>query len=168
VNSAEAAPIRPPRDATWTLAQRMAAERDAFGFYFSAHPIDAQRHLLAAHRVRSFAELADLPPTEGRSSATMAGLVEGARWRTSAKGRRYLMATISDSSGQYEATVFDDEPSVALENAAKTGACGLMTVELDRRPGEDAPRITVKKFQPLDNLAKRTRLLLTLHITDTS
>jgi len=167
-SSSSVAPIRLPRDARWTLAERMAAERDAFGFYFSAHPVDAQRHLLTAHKVRSFAELADLPSTEGRTSATMAGLVESARWRTSAKGRRYLMATISDASGQYEATVFDDEPSAALEIAAKTGACGLMTVELDRRPGEDAPRVTVKKFQPLDNLAKRTRLLMTLHVTDPS
>ena len=40
VNSAEAAPIRLPRDASWTQAQRMAAERDAFGFYFSAHPVE--------------------------------------------------------------------------------------------------------------------------------
>ena len=50
-------PIRLPRDARWTLAERMAAEREAFGFYFSAHPVDAQRHLLAAHNVRNFAEL---------------------------------------------------------------------------------------------------------------
>ena len=83
------APIRLPRDARWTLAERMAAERDAFGFYFSAHPVDAQRHLLAAHKVRSFAELAALPaPADGgRSSSMMAGLIEGARWRVSAKGR---------------------------------------------------------------------------------
>jgi DNA polymerase-3 subunit alpha len=166
--SSDVAPIRLPRDARWTLAERMAAERDAFGFYFSAHPVDAQRHLLAAHKVRNFAELSDLPLGEGRSTATMAGLIESARWRTSAKGRRYLMATISDASGQYEATVFDDEPSAALESAAKSGLCGLMTVELDRRPGEDTPRVTVKRFQPLESLAKRTRLLLTLRIADAS
>jgi DNA polymerase-3 subunit alpha len=162
------APIRLPRDARWTLAERMTAERDAFGFYFSAHPVDAQRHLLDAHKVRSFAELAATPaPVEGgRSSATMAGLVEGVRWRTSAKGRRYMMATISDASGQYEATAFDDEPSAALESAAKAGACGLMTVELDRRPGDDMPRVTVKKFQPLENLATKTRLRLLLTIVD--
>ena len=164
--SSGVAPIRLPRDARWTLAERMAAERDAFGFYFSAHPVDAQRHLLAAHKVKTFAQLAELPLGEGRSSATMAGLIEGARWRTSAKGRRYLMATISDASGQYEATVFDDEPSAALETAAKSGACGLLSVELDRRPGEDVPRVTVKKFQPLDNLAKRTRLTLNLRFAD--
>lgn len=165
-SSSGVAPIRLPRGASWTLAERMAAEREAFGFYFSAHPVDAQRHLLAAHKVRSFAELSDLPLGEGRSTATMAGLIEGARWRTSAKGRRYLMATISDASGQYEATVFDDEPSAALENAAKSGACGLLSVELDRRPGEDAPRVTIKKFQPLESLAKKTRLMLSLHIGD--
>ena len=60
VNSAEAAPIRLPREASWSLAQRMAAERDAFGFYFSAHPVDAAKHLLAAHKVKTFAELADV------------------------------------------------------------------------------------------------------------
>jgi len=160
------APIRLPRDARWTLAERMAAEREAFGFYFSAHPVDAQSHLLAAHKVRSFAELSGLPLAEGRSSATMAGLIESTRWRTSAKGRRYLMATISDASGQYEAMVFDDEPSSALEGAAKSGACGLLTVELDRRPGDETPRVTIKRFQPLDSLAKRSRLQLLLHLAD--
>ncbi len=161
------APIRLPTNVSWTIAERMAAERDAFGFYFSAHPVDTQRHLLAAHKVKSFADLAHVEmASEGRSSATMAGLVEDVRWRTSAKGRRYMMATISDASGQYVATVFDDEPSAELEQAAKSGTCGLMTVELDRRPGEEMPRVTVKRFQSLDGLARRTRLQLHLKVTE--
>jgi DNA polymerase-3 subunit alpha len=162
--------IRLPRNAAWTLAERMAAERDAFGFYFSAHPVDAQRHLLAAHRVKSFAELASLPaPADGgRSAAMMAGLVESTNWRTSAKGRRYMMATISDASGQYVATVFDAGPAADLETAAKAGTCGLMTVELDRRPGDEVPRVTVKHFQPIDSLAKKTRLQLDLTIRDSA
>jgi len=167
VNSAEAAPIRLPRDAEWTQAQRMAAERDAFGFYFSAHPVDAQRHLLAAHNVRTFAELAEIRIPEGeRASAAMAALVESVRWRTSARGRRYMVASVSDRSGQFEATVFDDEPSVALEAAAKAGGCGLLTVELDRRAGDDSPRVTIKRFQPLEALAQKTRLLLTVRADD--
>jgi DNA polymerase-3 subunit alpha len=168
--SSGVAPIRLPKDARWSLAERMAAEREAFGFYFSAHPVDAQRHLLAAHKVRSFAELAAMPgpPDGGRSSSMLAGLIEGARWRVSARGRRFLTATISDASGQYEATAFDEEPCADLEAAAKSSSCGLMTVELDRRPGDDTPRVTVKKFQPLDSLAKRSRLLLSIHIADVS
>ncbi len=166
-NSAEAAPIRLPRDASWTLAQRMAAEREAFGFYFSAHPVDASRHLLAAHKVKSFAEVAEMNVGEGeRIGANMAGLVEEARWRTSAKGRRYMMATLSDSSGQFVATAFDDEATAALESAAKAGQCGLLSVELDRRPGDETPRVTIKRFQPLSDLAKRIRLQLTVRAAD--
>ena len=169
VNSVESAPIRLPRDASWSLAQRMAAERDAFGFYFSAHPVDAQRHLLAAHKVKTFAELADIRMTEGeRAGATMAALIEGVRWRVSAKGRRYMIASLSDRSGQFEATVFDEEPSTALEAAAKSGACGLLTVELDRRAGDDTPRVTIKRFQPLDALARKTRLQMTVRLSDPS
>jgi DNA polymerase-3 subunit alpha len=146
----------------------MAAERDAFGFYFSAHPVDAARHLLAAHKVKAFAELADLRIAEGqRVGSTMAGLVEDARWRTSAKGRRYMMATLSDDSGQFVATAFDDEATAALEAAAKAGQCGLLSVELDRRAGDDAPRVTIKRFQPLTDLAKRTRLQMTVQVADT-
>jgi DNA polymerase-3 subunit alpha len=166
-NSAEAAPIRLPRDASWTIAQRMAAERDAFGFYFSAHPVDSSRHLLAAHKVKTFAEIAEMSVGEGeRVGATMAGLAEEARWRTSAKGRRYMMATLSDSSGQFIATAFDDDATAALEAAAKIGQCGLLSVELDRRAGDETPRVTIKRFQPLAELAKRTRLQMTVRVAD--
>jgi DNA polymerase-3 subunit alpha len=165
VNSAEAAPIRLPRDSEWTLAQRMAAERDAFGFYFSAHPVDAQKHLLAAHKVRTFAEISDLRIAEGeRLTATMASLVEDTRYRTSARGRRYMIAALSDSSGQFAATCFDDDPCEALEAAGRAQSCGLLTVELDRRAGDESPRVTIKRFQPLESLARRTRLEMTIRV----
>ena len=96
----------------------------------------------------------------------MAALIEETRWRTSARGRRYLMATLSDSSGQFVATAFDEEATAALEAAAKAGHCGLLTVELDRRVGDEAPRVTVKRVQPLGELAKRTRLQLTIRVRD--
>jgi DNA polymerase-3 subunit alpha len=169
VNSAEAAPIRLPRDASWTLAQRMAAEREAFGFYFSAHPVDAASHLLAAHKVKRFADIAEVRIAEGeRVSATMAALVEETRWRTSARGRRYMMATMSDSSGQFVATAFDEEATSALEAAAKAGQCGLLNVELDRRAGDETPRVTVKRVQPLAELARRTRLQMVVRVADAS
>jgi DNA polymerase-3 subunit alpha len=118
----------------------MAAERDAFGFYFFAHPIDASRHLLAAHKMKTFAELADIRIAEGeRVGSTMAGLVEETRWRTSAKGRRYMMATLSDNSGQFVVTAFDDEATTALEAASKAGQCGLLSVELTVGPATTRP-----------------------------
>ena len=139
-------PIRMPAAEVWTLAQSMTQEKEAFGFYFSAHPVDRYRHLLQAHGARSFADLSSLPaPADGgRSSAVMAALVEETRWRTSARGRRYLFATLSDASGQFVATVFDDLIAQQMEELARAGACALLQVELDRKPGEDTPRVTVR------------------------
>src|SRR4051794_2843050 len=160
-------PIRMPVAATWTLAQRMAAEKEAFGFYFSAHPVDRYRHLAEAHGARSFAAVAELPFVDGpRTPARMAGLVEEARWRTSARGRRYLMATISDASGQYVATVFDDEASARVEEAARSGACVLLDVELDRRAGEEAPRVTVRGLQMFEQISTRARLQLEVEVEE--
>jgi DNA polymerase III subunit alpha len=154
-------------NAEWSLAQRMAAERESFGFYFSAHPMQAHAHLLALHKVKAFGELGEIRIGEGeRVSVTMAGMVEDARWRTSAKGRRFLTATLSDASGQFQATAFEDEPIEALRSAAERGTCGLLTVELDRRAGDDTPRVAIKRFQPIESLAKRTRLQMSVSVKD--
>jgi DNA polymerase-3 subunit alpha len=165
---ANVVPIRMPSVENWSLAQRMAAEKESFGFYFSAHPVDNYRHLAAAHGARSFAALAALaaPADGGRTGAVMAGLVEETRWRTSAKGRRYMMATLSDSSGQFEATVFDDHVAEQVAAFAKGGQCALLGVELDRRPGEETPRVTIRSLQSFESLAKRTRLQLEVEVED--
>jgi DNA polymerase III subunit alpha len=165
---ANVVPIRMPAAESWTLAHRMAQEKESFGFYFSAHPVDNYRHLALAHGARSFAELAASPASAdgGRTGAVMAALIEDVRWRTSARGRRYMMATLSDSSGQFEATVFDDAVAEQAGNAAKTGACALLTVELDRRPGEETPRVTIRSLQTFESLSRRTRLQLEVQVDD--
>ena len=165
---ANVVPIRMPGSETWTLAQRMAQEKESFGFYFSAHPIDNYRHLVEAHGARSFAQLAALPaPADGgRAGAKMAALVEEVRWRTSARGRRYMMATLSDASGQFEATVFDDQVAELVAQAARAGTCALLSVELDRRPGEETPRVTVRSIQAFEELSKRSRLQIEVEVED--
>jgi DNA polymerase-3 subunit alpha len=157
-----------PRSAQWNLAQRMEQEKEAFGFYFSAHPVDRHAHLARMHGARPYAKLGELSiPDDGtRAGATMAVLVEEARWRTSARGKRYLMATLSDASGQFVATCFDDAVAKDLEEAAANGGCGLTTVELDRRPGEEAPRVTVKRIQPFEALASTARFAIELTVSE--
>ena len=162
--------IKLPLSARWTLAQRMEQEKEAFGFYFSAHPVDRHAHLAKAHGVRRFSALAELkiPDDGSRAGATMAALVEDARWRTSARGKRYMMATLSDPTGQFVATCFDDNVAADLEEAARNGGCGIITVELDRKPGEETPRVTVKRIQPFEQLANTARFNLVANIASPS
>jgi len=159
------APIRLPKTEHWSLAQRMAAEREAFGFYFSAHPVDRYSQLARAHGARPLAEQ-PVPADGSRSTGKMAAMVEEARWRTSAKGRRYLVATLSDTSGQFVASVFDEEVAKSVEAAARNGDCMLLSVEMDRRPGEDAPRVAIRSLTPLDRLTANARLILHAEAAD--
>jgi DNA polymerase-3 subunit alpha len=172
-------PIRLPKDARWSVAERMTAEKEAFGFYFSAHPTDRYRHVARSEGVRTFEQLGQMSaPSEPardergrpvpRATMRMAALVEEARWRTSARGNRYLLATCSDASGQFIASCFDDDASVEMENAARTGACLLLSVEADKRPGEETPRITVRAARPLDGLSGNARLLMEIELADDS
>jgi len=155
-------------DVTWSMAERMAAEREAYGFYFSAHPVDRYKHLADAHGARSFAALSAQPaPVDGsRTGATMACLIEDVRWRTSARGRRYAMAKLSDATSQFDASCFDDEVSKAMEEVAASGGCALLTVELDRQPGEETPRVTIKRVQKFEGLANNTRLKAEVEVGD--
>ena len=77
-----------------------------------------------------------------------------------------MMATLSDNSGQFIATAFEDDVCAALEAAAKGQTCGLLGVELDCRANDETPRVTVKRFQPLAELAKRTKLHMMVRVPD--
>ncbi|PXA85879.1 DNA polymerase III subunit alpha [Nostoc sp. 3335mG] len=173
----EVPPIRLPAGAHWSMIDSMAQEKEAFGFYFSSHPTDRYRHLAQAHGARSFAEWCALPtpaapPPDERGrrqpapTVSMAVLVEDARWRTAAKsGRRYLFASCSDASGQFMASCFDDDVSARIEETAKAGGCGLLAVELDRRDGDETPRVTIRGIRPFDGMSMgATRLKLDVAI----
>src|SRR3546814_9767047 len=72
----------------------------------------------------------------------MAALVEDVRWRDTKRGKRYVSATLSDNSGQFQASCFDEDICKQIEELGNDGDCGLLTVELERQPGEDMPRVT--------------------------
>ncbi|RYG77650.1 MAG: hypothetical protein EON59_17200 [Alphaproteobacteria bacterium] len=76
------------------------------------------------------------------------------------------MATISDTSGQMPTTCFEDVAARDMEEAARAGGCAILTVELDKRPGEDTPRVTVRRVQPFEGLANNAQMILEVSIDD--
>jgi DNA polymerase-3 subunit alpha len=150
--------LMPPGNVpAWTLAETMEKEREAFGFYFAAHPLSAWRHVLDVHGARSYAQVTDGErPDGGRGSAMMAGLVESVRWRTpqSGRGGRYLLATLSDASGQYMASCYDEAIHGDLEAAAAANDVVLIGADLLWREGEETPRIAIRSLTPLAAIAK--------------
>ena len=160
--------VQLPRVAPWPLAERMAKEKEAFGFYFSAHPVERFAAVTAASKARSFGDYAastPAPPGE-RRPGIMAALVESVRWRTSQRGNRYLLVGLSDRSGQFQASCFDDGACIALESLAGEGGCALLNVEMDWREGEETPRVAVRSVQSLDRMMANGALRLSIAVTD--
>jgi DNA polymerase-3 subunit alpha len=143
----------------WSVATRMAHEQEAFGFFFSGHPVDGFANVLTANQVVSFSDVLDItpPPGGGRRGVMMAGRLEERRWRTTQSNRRYQFLTFSDRSGQFVASCFDEELQEKIESIAGEAPALLLGMELQWREGEDVPRFTLRTARPLAELAKRTR-----------
>jgi DNA polymerase-3 subunit alpha len=150
----------------WTMAQRMAHEQEAFGFFFSGHPVDAYANVLTANQVVSFGEVVGMtaPLGGGKKMVMMAGRLEERRWRSTQAGRRYQFLSFSDRSGQYVTSCFDEELQEKIEVLVNESPALLIGMELQWKEGEDVPRLTMRSCQPLADLARRTRGRLVVQI----
>ena len=97
----------------------------------------------------------------------MAGLIEEIKWRTpqTGKGNRYLLITLSDRSGVYVASCFDEETQTRIEAVAKDAPSVLVQAELQWREGEDVPRITMRGLTLLSDMARRARNRVVVALT---
>jgi DNA polymerase-3 subunit alpha len=151
---------------SWSAAERMAHEKEAFGFYFSGHPVDGFAAALAANRVVDSGDALSrtAPLGTSRQDIKMAGLLEERRWRTPASGRRYQLLSFSDRAGQFMVSCFDDELQNSIEAWVADPVPLLLGVELQWRDGEDAPRLALRSAQPLADVARRTRQRLVVRL----
>ncbi|WP_422343901.1 DNA polymerase III subunit alpha [Parasphingorhabdus sp.] len=158
--------IRLPANSDWNLSEIMVRERDAFGFYFASHPVTQYQAVTSSHGAMTYAALCEEGPiAEGqRKPAVMAALVEGVRWRESKRGKRFVLVDLSDSSGQFSGSCFEEDQCQLLADMAKEGSCALLNVELDQRSDDESPRVAIRRAQAMDGLEKTTRTRMELEI----
>jgi DNA polymerase-3 subunit alpha len=149
----------------WSRADRMAKERDNFGFYFSAHPVEGYRAIASANGARSYASLIDAgAPAGGRAAAVMAAMVEKVNKGRTRKGKDFVRADFSDSSGQFSAACFEDSLVASFVKWADESTCVLLNVELDSPTPDEPPRITVRGARPLRDVKAGARMTLTVDV----
>jgi len=161
----EAAALRLQPAAPWSRAERMARERENFGFFFSAHPVHQYRAVASANGARSYQSLIEAgAPPGGRGSAVMAVMVEGLTKARTRKGGAFVRADFSDASGQFSAACFEEALIPSFERWAAAGECLLLTVELDAPNPDEPPRLTVRGARPLREVSGTTPMQLSLEI----
>ncbi len=152
----------------WSRADQMAAERENFGFYFAAHPVEEYRAVASANGARTFGSLMGGGEVAGRSGAVMAALVENVQKRKTKKGKDFILADFSDSTGLFSASCFEESLVEPFQQWAREGACVLLNVELDRPNPDEAPRVTVRGARPLASVTSTSQMQLKLEVSDPS
>ena len=150
----------------WTRAEQMAKERENFGFFFAAHPVEQFRAIASANGARSYGGLMDsgIAGGAGRAQAVMAVMVEGVNRGKTRRGKDFVRADFSDSSGQFSAACFEESLVEPLQRWARDGTCLLLNVELDSPSADEPPRVTVRGARPLAEVNSGARMVLTLDV----
>jgi len=149
----------------WSKPERMAKERENFGFYFAAHPVEQYRLVARANGAMSYASLMESGvPGGGRMQAMMAAMVEGISRGKTRRGSDFIRADFSDSSGQFSAACFEESLVPSFQQWAQEATCVLLTVELDAPNPDEPPRVTVRGARPLAEVTSASQMLLTLEI----
>jgi DNA polymerase-3 subunit alpha len=158
-------PLRLSPTEPWTRPERMAQERENFGFYFSAHPVQQYREAASAQGARTYQSIMEGGgPPGGKGFATMAVMVEGVNKGRTRKGGEFVRGDFSDASGQFSASCFEESLVSQFQHWAATGECVLLNVELDSpNPGEP-PRLTVRGAKPLATVSGRMPMRLQVEV----
>ncbi|MHA6317542.1 DNA polymerase III subunit alpha [Altererythrobacter sp. CAU 1778] len=150
----------------WSRTDQMAKERENFGFFFAAHPVEAYRQIASANGARSYQNLMESgAPPGGRAPAVMSVMVESVNKGRTKRGADFIRADFSDSSGQFSAACFEESLVPLFQKWAADGTCLLLNVELDSPSPDEPPRITVRGARPLDEVKSAASMLLELDVT---
>jgi DNA polymerase-3 subunit alpha len=148
----------------WSRTEQMAKERENFGFYFASHPVEQFRAVAKANGARSYASLMTAGVSGGREMAVIAAMVEGVQRRKTKRGKDFVIAELSDSSGQFTASCFEEALVEPMLKWAADATCLLLSVELDAPNADEPPRVTVRGGQPLSEVKSAARMVLELEV----
>lgn len=134
----------------WPQQVRLNQEFDAVGFYLSAHPLEAYAKTCRKLGVVDWRDVGS-----GRirgSTAYLAGIVGARRITTTSRGSKMAFVQMSDATGSYEVTMFQEVLNSALE-LLDAGEPLMLSVEVQNRGDGEEPRLTALSVRSLEEQA---------------
>ena len=147
----------------WPHMEKLEHEKEALGFYLSAHPLDAFQAVLERMRVVDYAEIPAMVKATGAFRGKLAGVVANVRERISQKGNRFAFVSASDKSGSYEAICFADTLEASREKFNSNQPL-LFTVQAECREGEEQISLRILEVELLSDMLSKTASTLILKL----
>ena len=149
----------------WDLIEKLKCEKEAVGFYLSAHPLDAYTTVLARQKVIPSTEIAERASGKG-GVVKLAGTIQGIRKMKSKRGKAYAFLSLSDAFGGFEVTLFS-ELLESADEILESGNSVIINAEV-RHSDDGASRITAQGIETIDSAAQRTGTGLDIYVRDAS
>jgi len=147
----------------WPPMEKLEYEKEALGFYLSAHPLDSFQSILERMRVVDYADIPNMVKAAGVFRGQLAGIVSEVRERISQKGNRFAFVAASDKSASYEAICFSDVLEANREKLNSNQPL-LFTVQADKRDGEEQISLRILGVELLAEMMSKTASTLILKI----
>ncbi|MCH8830799.1 MAG: DNA polymerase III subunit alpha, partial [Planctomycetes bacterium] len=137
----------------WTNSQKLAAEKDVFGFYLTSHPIAQHSQRLKRYATHTTRQLADL---EEKTEVVLGGMISSIK-RTSTKKpsrnghTRYANFDFEDETGIVRCIIWPEQ-FARLEQLVKPEQIGFVIGKVDRRGRE--PNVIIDRLLTMDDAEK--------------
>ena len=148
----------------WPHLEKLEHEKEALGFYLSAHPLDSYDAVFERLRVVSSADIGGMVKLAGSARVQMAGIVSSVRERISQKsGKKFAFVTAGDKAGPFDMMCFADTLTATREKL-KSGQPLLLSVTADKKPDDEEIRMSLNAVEYLSDVMARTAstLIVTL------
>ena len=135
----------------WLPAQQLGEEFQAIGFYLSGHPLDDYTSALRRSGIMTLDQLIDKVKS-GPVVAKLSGIIAGRQERKSARGNRFAFIQLSDTTGNYEITMFSDTLESCRDNL-EIGAKVVVSVEATMEA--EQLKLLCRSAQPMDHIVSQ-------------
>ena len=149
----------------WPIMEKLEHEKEALGFYLSAHPLDSFGTILERMRVTDSADIVSTVKATGAFRGNVAGIVSEVRERISQKGNRFAFVSASDKSGNFEAICFSDVLEANREKLHSNQPL-LFNMEASCREGEEQVSMRIVGVELLSEMMSKTATTLILKVAD--
>ncbi len=129
----------------WTLAEKLAGEKDMLGFYITGHPLEQYKDKvkeLASH------DSSTLEGLERGAEVTLCGILSGIQRRRNKEGKPWASMQLDDRQGAIEALVFTTNYERLEQELVEDRAVMVKGSALPEENGP--PKISVTEIVPLE------------------
>lgn len=135
----------------WKTADRLIREHKAIGLYLTAHPLDEYGTVLKKMKIPSWEEF-KVEAQKGKGAGRLAATIIAKQERRTKSGARMGILTLSDPTGQYEATLYSEKLSDYRE-MLEIGHSFIFTVGADVDEDTEEVRVRIQALSRLEEKA---------------